>query len=376
MARTWPVTRPKRIALKVFDAVAGPLSWPFLNRRTRFKQTVDRILVVELWHMGDVVIATSALQSLRKMYPDASITLLAKEHARELLAGSKLVDDIVTFDFPWTATGKKYSPSRYDRAAISEIVKQLRSRRFDISIDCRMDLRSNILTRAINARRRIGYDFGGGSFLLTDTVAAPPASQHKVDDWRGLLSVLDAWSPRRMPRGVEPQLRVGEAERREAEATLRATGIDPDRVIVGIHPGGSHEAKRWATDNFAQVGREICRRHEAQVVIFVDPDGTGSDMQIKDAAMVRTSIREMMALFTHCDVLLCNDSGPMHIAAAVGTPVVAVFRTGDPNAYGPRGIGHTVVGKGAPWGRTTDVAVDDVLDATDAAVAAAVAAIE
>src|SRR4051812_49009780 len=124
MARTWPVTRPKKIALGVFDAVMGPLSWPFLNRRKRFKQTVERILVLELWHMGDVVIATSALRCLRKMYPRASITLLAKEHARELLAESDLVDDIVTFDFPWTATGKKYSPSRYDRAAISAIVKE------------------------------------------------------------------------------------------------------------------------------------------------------------------------------------------------------------------------------------------------------------
>jgi hypothetical protein len=104
MARTWPVTRPKRVALGVFDAVVGPISSIFLKRRTRFKQHVERILVLELWHMGDVVIATSALRCLRRMYPNAEITLLAKEHARELLQESKVVDDIVTFDFPWTAT--------------------------------------------------------------------------------------------------------------------------------------------------------------------------------------------------------------------------------------------------------------------------------
>lgn len=363
------MTRPKRVALGVFDAVIGPLSWPFLNRRTRFKQYVERILVLELWHMGDVVIATSALQCLRRMYPTAEITLLAKEHARELLESSDVVDDIVTFDFPWTATEHKYSPSRYDRGAISGIVKQLRTRKFDISIDCRMDLRSNILTRAIRARRRVGYDFGGGAFLLTDTAKAPPASQHKVDDWRGLVSLLDAWSPRRMPRGVEPKLEVTDAERRDARAVLDSYGIAEDDLVLGVHPGGSHDAKRWAPDNFAEVAREISRRHGARVIVFVDPDGYGSDMQIGDAAIVRTSIREMMALFTHCDMLLCNDSGPMHIAAAVGTPVVAVFRTGDPDAYGPRGLGHTVVGRGAEWGKTTDVPLEDVLDAADAALA-------
>lgn len=322
--------------------------------------------------MGDVVIATAPLQSLRKMYPGASITLLAKEHARELLDSSNLVDDIVMFDFPWTAMEGKYSPSRYDRAAISKVVESLKARDFDLSLDCRMDLRSNILTRSIGAHRRVGYDFGGGSFLLTDAIPAPPAAQHKVDDWRGLLSAVESAALHRMPRDIEPRLTVTDRERHEAAEVLRSYAIDASQPIVGVHPGGSHEAKRWAPDNFAEVARDLVHRHGAQVVVFVDPDGCGSDMQVENAAFVRTSIREMMALFTHCDILLCNDSGPMHIAAAVGTPVVAVFRTGNPDAYGPRGTGHTVVGKGAPWGQTSDVDVQDVLDAADASLAAAV----
>jgi ADP-heptose:LPS heptosyltransferase len=73
----------------------------------------------------------------------------------------------------------------------------------------------------------------------------------------------------------------------------------------------------------------------------------------------------MMALFTRCDFVLCNDSGPMHAAAALGTPVVAIFRTGSPRAYGPRGLNHTVVGEGAPWGQTSDIALDDVLTACE-----------
>src|SRR5678816_4361074 len=112
MARTWPVTRRKRLLLSAFDRVAGPILSTVIRDKGAALAPVKKILVLELWHMGDVILATPVLQCLRSMYPDARITLLAKDHARELLEGSGLVDDIVTFDFRWTAMGAKYNPSR------------------------------------------------------------------------------------------------------------------------------------------------------------------------------------------------------------------------------------------------------------------------
>ena len=365
MARTWPVTRRKRALLAAFDAVAGPVASVVLRNKTKPGAEVRKILVLELWHMGDVVLATPVLQRLRSMYPDARITLLAKAHALELLQHSPLVDEIVAFDFPWTAMSAKYDPSRYDPSAIRDLVRRLREMEFDLSIDCRMDLRSNVLTRSIGARRRIGYDFGGGGFLLTDAVSAPPADQHKVDDWMGLLTPLEA-GDKESREAVMPSLTVTSDERAEAIRTLGLYDISDTDTVIGIHPGGSHEAKRWRVDNFAAVGRALADRRNIKLLVFVDPEGCGSDMQLgQNAAFVRTSIREMMALFTQCDVVICNDSGPMHIAAALGVPVVAVFRTGDPKAYGPRGLNHTVVGEGAVSGSESDVAVDDVLSATE-----------
>lgn len=364
MARTWPVTRRKRILLSTFDHVAGPISSLFLRDKAA-NAPVRKILVLELWHMGDVILATPVLQCLRSMYPDARITLLAKEHARELLEGSGLVDDIVTFDFPWTAMDAKYNPSRYDRAAISRIVSTLRKEQFDVSLDCRMDLRSNVLTRSIGANRRVGYDFGGGGFLLTDAISPPPPDQHKVDDWMALLQPLRSSAPGPTPRLPDPVLVVTEAEKREAARLLSASDITEDDIVVGIHPGGSHDAKRWSVDNFAEVSRSLAERHHVKVVVFVDPEGTGSEMQGGSALFVRTSIREMMALLTRCHFLVCNDSGPMHAAAALAVPVVAIFRTGNPGAYGPRGLNHTVVGEGAAWGETSDIALEDVLSACE-----------
>lgn len=216
MARTWPVTWKKRALLKAFDAVARPVSSVLLRDADKPGAEVSKILVLELWHMGDVVLATSVLQSLRAMYPSARITLLGKQHAAEVLENSGLVDDVVVFDFPWTATSAKYSPSRYDTHAIRAVIKRLRAEEFDLSIDCRMDLRSNALTKAIGAKRRIGYDFGGGAYLLTDAVPAPPADQHKVDDWHGLLAPLPK-PPRHPP---DPAIRISESESLEARRLL------------------------------------------------------------------------------------------------------------------------------------------------------------
>jgi heptosyltransferase-2 len=367
MARTWPVTRRKRAFLAAFDAVARPLSSIVLKEDQRKPGTVGKILVLELWHMGDVVLTTPLLQRLREMYPAASITLLAKPHAKDLLEGSGLVDEIVTFDFPWTAMTGKYRVGRYDRGAMSQLVRRLKAEKFDVSLDCRMDVRSNMLTRSIGAARRIGYNFGGGGFLLTDALPAPPADQHKVDDWMALLSPLNETASRRA--APDPRLNVSEGERDEAARLLESYGVGEDDIVLGVHPGGSHDAKRWSEDNFAEVARAVEQRPGIRVVVFIDPDGCGSNMQLgKDAIFVRTSIREMMALFSHCDAVLCNDSGPMHIAAALGVPVIAIFRTGSPRAYGPRGLNHAVVGNGAPWGETTDVDIDDVVAATESAL--------
>jgi ADP-heptose:LPS heptosyltransferase len=184
----------------------------------------------------------------------------------------------------------------------------------------------------------------------------------------GLLTPLG----RSAPTGTapDPRLAVTDAERAEAGRLLASYDVAPGDIILGVHPGGSHDAKRWSPELFAAAARDLSNRHGARVLVFVDPDGRGSDMQAgQDAIFVRTSVREMMALLTRCRLLLCNDSGPMHIAAALGIPVVAVFRTGSPSAYGPRGPRHAVVGNGSENGTPDDVSLDEVIAAAEAVLA-------
>ena len=381
MAETWGITLGKRLLLATADAVARPFAALLLPRRKREGDGVWKILVVELWHIGDVVIATTALQALRARYPDAWITLLAKPHADEILRGSDLVDEIIAFDFPWTAETDKYRRSRYDRVAISDLFHRLRAERFDLTVDCRMDFRSILVTYATHARRRIGYAFGGGTFLLTDAIPASPRRHHKVQDWLKLMEALGSQrgvkALTRTPDGkaIAPRLTLLPEERRDAAAELESMGIAPRDLIVALHVGASHAQKRWPAERFAEVADSLAESYGARIVVLVDPEGHGARLPLRTpACYVSPSLRELMAYIASCDLLICNDNAPMHIADALGVPVVAVFTSGNPLWYGPSGKHQKVVGAGAPRGQTADVPTAEVLEAAQAQVERAIAA--
>jgi len=374
MAQTWPVTRRKLMALRIADAlgVAGSLIPRLIWRPRRDTgQGIRNILVIEPWLIGDVVLVTPVLQALRARFPDARLSLLGKPHAAELLRNSGLVDDVIEFDLPWTANTHKYRPSRYDRRAIRDLLGLLRRCEFDLTIDCRMDIRSNVVAFATGAPRRIGYDFGGGSYLLTDALTAAPDDHHKVDDWLALLGPLGDSGYRghvsstAAGASYKPRLSVTPGERAEAVRRLGALGCMEGDVIVGVHPGASQPRRRWPLEDFAWVIDSLVARDSetvpapaslessqvrastVRVLVFVDPENYGVDMKLQtDARFIRTSLREMMAAFTLCDVVICNDSGPMHIADALQVPVVGIFTTGNPVWHRPYGEHQITVGHG------------------------------
>ncbi|HVD59465.1 MAG TPA: glycosyltransferase family 9 protein [Gemmatimonadaceae bacterium] len=380
MAETWRITPGKRLALATVDAVARPFSRLF-HPRVNGDDGIWKILVVELWNIGDVVIATTALQALRARYPDAWIAFLGKPHAEEVLRGTGLVDEVITYDFPWTSETDKYQRSRYDRRSLKELFRRLREEKYDLTIDCRMDFRSNLVTYATRAKRRVGYAFGGGSFLLTDAISAAPLRDHKVRDWLRLLEALGSrrgaslLSRNEDGKPFVPHLTLLPEERQAAAAKLEEMGIAPRDLIIAVHVGASNADKRWPSEKFAQVADSIADSYGAKIVVLVDPEGYGANLPLRNPAIyLKSGLRELMALIGSCDLLLCNDSAPMHIADALGVPVVAVFTTGNPRWYGPSGKLQRVVGKGAPRGKRVDVPVGEVLAAAQAQIERAITA--
>jgi ADP-heptose:LPS heptosyltransferase len=374
----------KRWIAGVVDAVTAPL-WAARrfahgnHRASLDPATVRRILVVELWGIGDLVLAIPAIEALRRAFPRASLTLLAKPHAMPLFEGRGLVDEIIAYDFPWTAAESKYQPGHYDVPGLVGLMRTLRRRRFDLVLDARMDVRSNVLTFLTGSRRRIGIAHGGGQHLLTDAVPPGDEARHRVDDWLALTENVGA-----RPIRDRPQIRVRPDERAAAKATLAAAGVRPDDLVIGLLPGGSSAHKRWPASSYAALADALAERHRARIVVFCDPDRVGLDLPARTPVIsVQSDLKLLLPLLAECDLAIGNDSGPMHIAAAVGVPVVVIFGSGRPAWFAPRGPEHRVVAPAELESRPSlddhiltrpssiaEIAVDEVLAAVDSSLSA------
>lgn len=339
MAQTRTITPKKLAAIGALDFASRALHglWrPPLPRAGVPKS----FLVVEPWGIGDVVLSTALLRALRSAFPDARVSLLAKSHAKDLLAHSGLIDEVIPFDFPWTAFTGKLSPGRYIPKEFQDLIRKLRVRDFDVSLDARRDIRSNVITYFAGARRRIGYDFGGGSHLLTDVLPSGTQDEHKVSDWMALLKPLGVDNP----DGFLPSLSVTDGERANARRRVAMLGLSTERVIVGVHPGASNAVRRWSGERFAGVIDLLIHERGVQVLLFEESEGDSSYIKPRhEVKRINSNLRGFMALVAECDLLLCSDSGPMHIANALGVPVTALFGPQRRNWYGPRGPMDSVV---------------------------------
>ena len=340
MAQTRTITTKKLAAIGALDIASRALHtvWRPASPRPGNPRS---FLIVEPWGIGDVALSTSLMRALRTYFPGSRITLLAKAYAKELLANSGLADEIIVFDFPWTAFTGKLNPRKYVPRQFQALIRRLRERDFDVSFDARRDIRSNIITYFAGARRRIGYDFGGGAHLLTDVVPSGDQSDHKVADWLALLGPLGITDRERFM----PRLTVTEGERANARHRLKMFGVSVDKMLIGVHPGAKQPVRRWSTERFAAVIDELQADRDLQVVVFEDrkdplPRGTatiGTFSSEYNVPRIHSSLRGFMGLVTQCDLLLCADSGPMHIANALGVPVTALFGPQRREWYGPRG---------------------------------------
>jgi ADP-heptose:LPS heptosyltransferase len=342
MAQTWPVSKRRIGALKFVDLIGRVSIWPFRRRSGTGSPRIERVLVIEPWNIGDVVLATPLLMKLRERFPTANITLLARDYARQLLDGSGLVDEVIVANLPWTAPGNKYRITRAVAKEMRNLVRQLRKKRFNVTIDARMDIRSNFLAAATGAPRRVGYSIGGGGWLLTDALPSDRDDSHKIDDWLALMQCLqnsEAVSP---TRRISPKLVVDRKEREAAAKALAAVAGDASPTI-GYHPGGSHPGKRWPRAQFRELMTQLRTSIGGRHVVFLGPEEEHADGWPAGVAVMRPSLRHLMAQVSCCDVFVCNDSGPMHIADALGVPVVAIFEIGNPQWFGPSGSRSIVV---------------------------------
>ncbi len=325
-----------------------------------------RILAVKLADLGDLLTVTPALQALRSAYPAARIDLLVPPSSESLLTGAEYVDRILAFDkFPFDRKRGLLNMQRLANTA--RFLVSLRMSRYDALV-----LFHHFATRwgafkfaavshVTGARVRVGLDNGRAGFLNLRVPDKGFGAIHEVEYWLSLVEMLgaDVTPPWR------PHIPIDENSRVKVAGLLaNAGGKNHARPLVALHPGAGwySRARIWPVEGFASVTRGLIKSHGATVVVLGGPDEEGIAARLEELVgdsehllnlAGRTNIHETAALIERCDLFVGNDSGPMHIAAAVQTPVVAVFGPSNVEAWGPytpRGEGgvHTVVSRDLP----------------------------
>lgn len=300
--------------------------------------TARRILIVRLSSLGDVVHALPLLDAVRRARPDAHLGWLVEEATASLLEGHPQLDRL--FVAPRREVLALARAGRWAAAGgrLRSLLGELRAERFELSLDAQSNLRSGLLARASGASRRVGFappfSKEHAHWLLTDPVSAPAGKQLKVERNLELLR----------PLGIEPgparaHVPVSERARKFAEEVLCAPG-----PWVALHPGvsGMGALKQWPPERFAQVARQLEASYGARVLVTWGPGEEVLAQRVARAtdgsarvAPATVSLQELAALYQGCAAVAGSDTGPVHLAAALGVPTVALFGPKDPAIYAP-----------------------------------------
>ena len=308
-------------------------------------RSIKKILVRGPNWIGDAVLSEPALSAVGRMFPEAEVTLLVHPSIADLFQGHPGVQHLEVYDHHGIHKGISGKWA---------LAQTLRRRRFDLAI-----LFQNAFEAALGAFLsgipwRYGYARDGRSFMLTDAipVTKETAALHQVHYYLDLVKPLGMCATVK-----EPHLYVSAQERGAMHERLAEWGVGTHDKILGINPGSLYGgAKRWLPTRFAETADRVVKAwQEAQGVpvrvLIVGAKGEeelgqaiATQMQLPPLVLSgKTTIRELMAVVTRCDLFLTNDTGPMHLATALGVPVVAVFGPTDWRTTAPVGGDHRVV---------------------------------
>jgi ADP-heptose:LPS heptosyltransferase len=295
--------------------------------------TKPRLLICELWGIGDLTLATTLIDISRAQY---EVHLLAKPHARELLAAT--YPDIVLHDYtaPWTAHYRKYHVWKWRWSELFKIIVDLRKEKFDAAVSVRPDPRDHFLMWVSGARRRIGFPIKGSGIFLDERLHEPKEKWHRVESYREIGRRLGV-------AGIEnaqPRLEGGNYKAERIRELLKA----PGKPIVTAHLGAGQPVRRWPEKYWKQILQQLREQFDFHLIVVPDQDGFGASLQsMADAFIANLNVPELVDLMAHSSVVLCHDSGPMHVAAACNVPTIAFFGPGEPRWFRPWGEKHQII---------------------------------
>lgn len=350
-----PRTKGKKIkAVDIIPAVLTMLKIRFFDKRP------NRILLIRTDRFGEFILNTPVIRAIKEKFPFSYLCVMVNPAAKEIIEGSSYINEIMIYD------------ERVMRGFFKnfKLITEIRNRRFDLAIILNPKKKFNIITFLADIPIRLGYNRKWG-FLLTHKIKDRKflGQRHEVNYNLDLVRILGIDT-----EDKRPFVAIDRGDEESIEFLLKEINIVSSDLLIALHPWTSDPAKQWPIKNFSRLAQRLSEEFSCRVTIIGGKDEMNQakeffgDKPYLIDLTGKLTLRQSAALLKKCRFLISNDSGPVHLACAVGTPVIALFRNDIPaksaRRWGPWGEGHIVIEKN----NLADITVDEVLSKIEEAV--------
>jgi len=297
---------------------------------------MNKILVVNVNWVGDVIFSSPVFKALKKIFPQSRVACLGVPRVKEILECIPEIDQIIVYD----EQGVHKNPW-----AKLRLIQSLKQQKFDAVFLLHRSLTRALLVFLAGIPKRVGYASKGRGIFLTHKVDALPKGTHRSDDY---IHVVESFGIKVEDRACH--LTVDDDSLRYVEEILKREGVSPNDFFIVLNPGGNWDLKRWPIEKFILLADRLQEEFNAKVIIA----GAKKDITLADTISRRarfkpilltgqTNLKQLMALMKKASLVISADSGPLHLADALGTKTIGLFGPTRPEITGPRGVGKFVV---------------------------------
>jgi heptosyltransferase III len=284
---------------------------------------IKKILLIKLRGIGDVLLSTPVIENLRKRFPDAQIDFLTEPPSKDIISDNPFLSNSLIF-------------GRYQKGVLKFIL-DLRKAKYDLIIDLFGNPRSAIMTFLANSKYRVGYSYRNRRYAYNILLKSESDLLHNIDFNLYVLKALDIPVNDR-----NLNIFIKEKDKIFAEKFFK-DNFSNANLVIGINAGGGWETRMWGFHKFAELSDRLIENFGAKILLFWGPGEEYIYQRIRESMHYEpviapiTNLKEMSALYRRCSFVVSNNSGPMHIADASGTPILGIFGPTSPFHQGPVG---------------------------------------
>ena len=307
----------------------------------------SKILVIKLDHIGDLILATPVFKAISEKYPDAKVDALVSKKSKAVIENSPYIETIYSYesrDFD-----RNHSIDNIILADNIATICKIRQQHYDLVIGLREDLSNIPIQMMCGGAKNISFSTNSRFAEYLDEAIPNDENRHSAKINFDLLSLLDIT----LPEEISPQIFVGNEDKEWAKTFLEnVCGMNRSKLL-GFSIGGGWFLNWWPIHNYAKLAELLVKRYKDLSIVLVGGTAeTALEEEFRKltkvpyvSAVGKTSVKQLAALYSYMDLLVTNDGGPMHMATAAGTPVIALFGPSPYNRFGPLGKDNVIISK-------------------------------